>query len=67
MTRIGIANMTCGGCAKGVAATLREAAPGAEPRVDLDRREVTMEGGTDPAALLAALLADGWEAELRAA
>lgn len=62
MIRISIANMTCGGCAKGVAATLREAAPGREPRFDLERREVALEG--DAALLLAALRADGWEATL---
>lgn len=61
MTRIRIANMTCGGCAKGVAATLRDAVPGAGPVVGLDRREVTASG--DAAALVAALRADGWEAE----
>lgn len=61
MTTIRIANMTCGGCAKGVTATIRDAAPGVEPRVDLERREVSVAG--DPAALLAALRADGWEAE----
>lgn len=61
MTRIRIANMTCGGCAKGVTATLRDAVPGADPAVDLKRREVAVAG--DPAALVAALRADGWEAE----
>lgn len=65
MTTIRIANMTCGGCAKGVTATIRDAAPGAEPRVDLERREVTVAG--DAAALLAALRDDGWEAEAVAA
>lgn len=62
MVRISIANMACGGCAKGVAATLREAAPGREPRFDLERREVAIEG--DATALLAALRADGWEASV---
>ena len=60
MTRIKITNMTCGGCAKGVTATLRDALPRAEPVVDLDRREVTMAG--DATIALAALRADGWEA-----
>ena len=60
MTTIRIANMTCGGCARGVTATIRDAAPGSEPRVDLDRREVTVVG--DPDVLVAALRADGWEA-----
>lgn len=62
MVQIAIANMTCGGCAKGVAATLREAAPGQEPRFDLERREVSVQG--EAATLLAALRADGWDAKL---
>ena len=57
-----IPNMSCGGCAKGVAATLRAAAPGAEPRFDLKRRAVTFDGPMDLAAVVAALRADGWEA-----
>ena len=62
MTRFHIPNMTCGGCAKGVTATLREAAPGTTVAVDLDRRIVTLEGSADAGAALAALRADGWEA-----
>lgn len=62
MVTISISNMSCGGCAKGVLATLREAAPGAEAVVNLDRREVRVAAG-DPAALVAALRADGWEAK----
>jgi copper chaperone len=61
MTTIRIANMTCGGCAKGVTATIRDTLPGAEPQVDLERREVRVAG--DPALLVAALRGDGWEAE----
>ncbi len=61
MVTISIPNMTCGGCAKGVLATLREAAPGAEAAVDLARREVQV-AATDAPALVAALRADGWEA-----
>ncbi|WP_376094811.1 heavy-metal-associated domain-containing protein [Roseomonas sp. CCTCC AB2023176] len=65
MTTIRIPNMTCGGCAKGVTATIHDAMPGAEPRIDLDRREVTVAG--DAAVLVAALREDGWEAEAVAA
>ncbi len=64
MVKIVISNMTCGGCAKGVLATLREAAPGAEAKVNLERREVEV-GAADTLALVAALRADGWEAEAR--
>lgn len=61
MVTISIPNMTCGGCAKGVLATLRDAAPAAEAKVDLERREVQVRAA-DTTALIAALRADGWEA-----
>jgi len=62
MLRFRITNMTCGGCVKGVAATLREAAPDAEPHFDPDRREVALEAG-DAARIERALADDGWESE----
>ena len=62
MVTISIRNMTCGGCAKGVLATLREAMPAAEATVDLSRREVKVAAGK-AGPLVAALRADGWEAE----
>ena len=65
MTTIRIPNMECGGCAKGVAATLAQAAPGALPQFDLERREVRLEAPDLP-AVLAALRADGWQAEAAA-
>ncbi|WP_027286211.1 heavy-metal-associated domain-containing protein [Rubritepida flocculans] len=64
MTRFHIPNMTCGGCAKGVTASLREAVPGVIVTVDLDRRLVTLEGPADAQVALAALQADGWQAAL---
>jgi copper chaperone len=64
MVTISIPNMTCGGCAKGVLATLQAAAPGATTRVVLERREVEV-GVADASALVAALRADGWEAQSR--
>ena len=65
MVRIAIPNMTCGGCAKGVLATLREAAPGTTVTVDLANRRVEV-GAADAAPLLVALRADGWDASLAA-
>ena len=65
MITIRIPNMECGGCAKGVAATLAAAAPGAVPQFDLERREVRLAAG-DAAALIAALREDGWQAEAAA-
>lgn len=61
MVKISIPNMTCGGCAKGVLATLREAAPDTAATVDLEKREVHVAGG-EVAGLIMALRADGWEA-----
>lgn len=61
--RYRIANMTCGGCAKGVTATLREADPDAQPAFDLERREVTIATAAPAATVQAALAAAGWEAE----
>lgn len=65
MLRFRISNMTCGGCAKGVAATLREAEPRAEFRFDLDRREVIIEGAAaaDAGRLEQALQTAGWRSE----
>ena len=65
MLRFRISNMTCGGCAKGVAATLREAEPRAELQFDLDRREVILGGAAaaDIGRLEQALRAAGWRSE----
>lgn len=61
MVTIRIANMACGGCVKGVLATLAEAAPGAAAQVHLDRREV--EVAADRAEpILVALRRSGWDA-----
>jgi copper chaperone len=61
MVRISISNMNCGGCAKGVLGTLREAAPDAPVTVDVANRSVTVDVA-DAAPLVAALRADGWDA-----
>lgn len=64
MLRFRIPNMTCGGCAKGVAATVREVDPHAAVQVSLDRREVAIEGATaDADALNRALRDAGWNSE----
>jgi copper chaperone len=60
MLRYHIANMTCGGCVKGVRATLAEAAPAARVEVALDRREVEI-ASADAARIEAALREAGWE------
>ncbi|MGK7865447.1 heavy-metal-associated domain-containing protein [Falsiroseomonas sp. E2-1-a4] len=64
MVRFRISNMTCGGCAKGVTATLREVDPAAKPRFDLERREVAVEqASVDAARLEKALVDAGWVSE----
>jgi copper chaperone len=63
MVRFHIANMTCGGCAKGVGATLREADPRAAFDIDLDRREVAVTSAIGESVLRAALTEAGWQAE----
>lgn len=63
-----IANMTCGGCAKGVTATLKKVDPAVQPQIDLDRKEVAIEGSAaQPADFARALTAAGWENEALAA
>ncbi|MDO9501408.1 heavy metal-associated domain-containing protein [Falsiroseomonas sp.] len=62
MVTISVSNMTCGGCAKGVLATLQEAVPGVEAKVDPQLREVQVAAAEDAARLIAALRADGWDA-----
>ena len=63
-----IANMTCGGCAKGVTATLKKLDPAVQPQIDLERKEVAIEGSTVQAGDFAkALTAAGWENEALAA
>lgn len=57
-----IPNMTCGGCAKGVLASIRAVAPEAHPEFDVAARRVTVTGTADLEALIAALQADGWQA-----
>jgi len=68
MVRFRIPNMTCGGCAKGVTATVREVDPGAEVQIDLDQREVTIGSRTAGAEALDRALRDaGWKSERVAA
>ena len=61
MVRIKVANMACGGCGKGVVATLRTAALAVEATLRLGRREVEVDT-SDAAPLLVALRAVGWDA-----
>jgi copper chaperone len=62
-----VPNMRCGGCARSVTAALRGVAPAAEVRVDMERREITIEGEPDADALARALCQAGFEGERLAA
>jgi copper chaperone len=61
--RFRIVNMNCGGCAKGVMASLRQADPQAEIDIKLDTREASVTSAVDPARLEQALRDAGWQAE----
>lgn len=64
MLRFRISNMGCGGCAKGVAAVLRDVDPAAKATFNLDAREVSVATAlNDPDRFAAALHASGWKSE----
>ncbi len=63
MHRLRIANMTCGGCAKSVTASLRQADPRAKIDIKMDTREAAMTSTADTARLKQALREGGWRAE----
>ncbi|UPY38879.1 heavy-metal-associated domain-containing protein [Sediminicoccus sp. KRV36] len=63
MHRFRIANMNCGGCAKGVTASLRQADPLAEIGIHLDCREAAVTSALDAARLEQVLRDDGWQVE----
>lgn len=68
MLRFRISNMGCGGCAKGVAAVLRDVDPNARPTFDLEAREVSIAAAPNDAdRFTAALHASGWKSERLAA
>ena len=63
MVVISITNMHCGGCAKGVRATVEKIVPGSSLKIDLERRHIQVDA-PDTDAVMAALRADGWDALL---
>ncbi len=63
MHRFRIANMNCGGCAKGVTAALRQADPLAQIDIALEPREAAVTSGLDSARLEQALRDAGWQVE----
>ncbi|MDJ0391533.1 heavy-metal-associated domain-containing protein [Roseomonas sp. E05] len=64
MSRFKIPNMACGGCAKGVIATVHEVDPDAAVQVKLEQREVIVASkAADAGTLDRALRAAGWNSE----
>ncbi|GGJ42179.1 heavy-metal-associated domain-containing protein [Neoroseomonas lacus] len=63
MHRFRIANMNCGGCAKGVTAALQQADPLARIDIALDARAAAVMSAVDAARLEQALRDAGWQAE----
>ena len=65
MANFVVENMSCGGCAKGVTATLKQVDPTAQVEVQLDTKQVSVgRGRADASTLLLALEADGWRARV---
>ncbi|WP_196259243.1 heavy-metal-associated domain-containing protein [Pelagibacterium limicola] len=55
-----IENMACGGCAKGVTATIRRVDPDAEVEIDIASKAVSVKSDTDTEKILAALTEAGF-------
>ena len=62
MVHVKIANMHCGGCAKGVRATLSRIAPDVAVDIDLELREAILDFH-DEVLVLATLRDNGWDAQ----
>jgi len=60
-----IENMTCGGCAKGVTATIRDVDPDATVEIDLSSKIVTVESTESTDAITSALAEDGFPAKVQ--
>ena len=60
-----IENMTCGGCARGVTATIQDVAPAAKVEVDLATKIVTVESTATVDQITAALAEDGFPAQVQ--
>lgn len=63
MYRFRIASMSCGGCAKGVTASLRQADPQAKIDIQLDTREVAVTSSLHATRLEQAMRDAGWPVE----
>lgn len=60
-----IENMTCGGCARGVIATIQDIDPNAKVDVDLATKIVTVESSESVDKITEALEEDGFPAQVQ--
>lgn len=60
-----IENMTCGGCARGVTASIQDVDPNAKVDVDLSTKMVTVETSADEQSILNALAEDDFPAKVQ--
>ncbi|MDC4524770.1 heavy-metal-associated domain-containing protein [Acinetobacter baumannii] len=60
-----IENMTCGGCARGVTATIQDVDPNAKVDVDLATKIVTVESSESADKITEALEEDGFPAKVQ--
>ncbi|MBD1220061.1 heavy-metal-associated domain-containing protein [Acinetobacter seifertii] len=60
-----IENMTCGGCARGVTATIQDIDPNAKVDVDLATKIVTVESSESVDKITEALEEDGFPAQVQ--
>ena len=60
-----IENMTCGGCARGVTATIQDVDPAAKVEFDLATKIVTVESTATVDQITAALAEDGFPAQVQ--
>ncbi|WP_255251060.1 heavy-metal-associated domain-containing protein [Pseudomonas aeruginosa] len=60
-----IKNMTCGGCARGVTATIQDVDPNAKVDVDLATKIVTVESSESIDKITEALEEDGFPAKVQ--
>ena len=56
-----VPDMSCGHCAATIGKAAREAAPGAEVKVDLGSKRVEIDGAADASKVAAAIRAAGYE------
>ncbi len=63
--KLHIANMTCGGCARGVTASIQEIDADAQVHVDLATKMVSVETSASTDQITAALADDGFPATVQ--